>query len=59
LANLAEQKLIEAVNRGWGDLSAYTVTFKLQEEAAQVALHAEGVDPQKAARYISTNPKTD
>lgn len=56
LANIVEQKLIEAVNRGWGDKSAYTVTFKLQEEAAQVALRAEGVDPQKAAQYISTHP---
>ena len=25
LANIAEQKLIEAMNRGWGDQSAYTV----------------------------------
>jgi hypothetical protein len=31
----------------------------LQEEAAQVELRAEGVDPQKAARYISTNPETE
>ena len=59
LANIAEQKLIEAMNRGWGDQSAYTVTFKLQEEAAQVALRAEGVDPQKAGRYISTNPNAE
>jgi 3-hydroxyisobutyrate dehydrogenase len=59
LANIAEQKLIEAMNRGWGDQSAYTVTFKLQEEAAQVSLRAEGVDPQKAGKYISTNPKTE
>ena len=59
LANIAEQKLMEAMNRGWGDQSAYTVTFKLQEEAAQVALRADGVDPQKAGRYISTNPKTE
>lgn len=59
LANIVEQKLIEAVNRGWGDKSAYTVMFKLQEEAAQVALRAEGVDPQKAAEYISTHPKAD
>lgn len=59
LANLAEQKLIEAMNRGWGDLSAYTVTFKLQEEAAQVALRAAGVDPEEAGRYISTNPNAE
>jgi len=59
LASLAEQKLIEAMNRGWGDQSAYTVAFKLQEEAAQVVLRADGVDPQKAGRYISTNPKAE
>jgi len=56
LANITEQKLIEAMNRGWGDKSAYTVTFKLQEEAAKVALRAEGVDPQQATKYISTRP---
>lgn len=59
LANITEQKLIEGLNHGWGDLSAYTVTFKLQEEAAQVTLRAEGVDPQKAGKYIITNPKLD
>ena len=59
LANIAEQTLIEAMNRGWGDQSAYTVSFKLQEEAAQVTLRAEGVDPQKAGRYISTNPNAE
>jgi 3-hydroxyisobutyrate dehydrogenase len=59
LANVTEQKLIEGMNRGWGDKSAYTVTFKLQEEAAQVALRAEGVDPQQAAKYISTHPKAE
>lgn len=59
LASIAEQKLIEAMNRGWGDQSAYTVTFKLQEEAAQVSLRADGVDPQNAGRYISTNPNAE
>ena len=59
LANIAEQILMEAMNRGWGDQSAYTVTVKLQEEAAQVALRADGVDPQTAGRYISTTPKTE
>ncbi len=58
LANLAEQALIAGVNRGWGDESAYTVTFQLQEEAAQVQLRADGIDPQKAAKYISTNPQS-
>ena len=56
LANVAEQKLIEGVNRGLGDKSGYTVTFLLQEEAAQVQVRAAGVDPDKAAKYISTHP---
>jgi 3-hydroxyisobutyrate dehydrogenase-like beta-hydroxyacid dehydrogenase len=59
LASITEQKLIEGLNRGWGDKSAYTVTFKLQQEAAQVTLHAEGVDPRQAAQYISTHPKAE
>ena len=45
LANIAEQSLVEAINRGWGDKAAYTVTFLLQEEAAQVRIRATGVDP--------------
>ena len=57
LATIAEQKLVAAVNRGLGDQSAYTVTFQLQEEAAQVKLRADGVDPQQAGKYISTNPE--
>jgi len=56
LANITEQKLIEGINRGWGDKSAYAVTFKLQEEAAQVALRTEGVDPGRSGKYISTHP---
>jgi 3-hydroxyisobutyrate dehydrogenase len=57
LATIAEQNLIAGINRGWGDKSAYTVTFLLQEEAAQVKLRTEGVDPQQAAKYISTHPE--
>lgn len=56
LASLTEQRLVEAMNHGWDNLSAYTAGFQLQENAAQVTLHAEGVDPQQAGRYISTNP---
>ena len=59
LANIVEQKLIEGINRGWGDKSAYTVTFQLQEEAAQVQLRADGVDPAKAAKYIATHPDVE
>jgi 3-hydroxyisobutyrate dehydrogenase len=57
MANIAEQNLIQAVDRGWGDKSAYTVTFLLQEEAAKVEVRATNVDPAKAAKYISTHPE--
>ena len=59
LANIAEQSLVEAINRGWGDKAAYTVTFLLQEEAAQVRIRATGVDPNNAAKYISTHPNIE
>jgi 3-hydroxyisobutyrate dehydrogenase len=57
LANIAEQHLVEAMNRGLGDKSAYTATFLLQEEAAKVAVRATGVEPEKAGKYISTHPE--
>ncbi|HLG74496.1 MAG TPA: NAD(P)-dependent oxidoreductase [Chloroflexota bacterium] len=57
VSNVVEQLLIEAVNRGWGEGSGYTVTFKLQEEAAGVSLEASGVNPAQAAKYISTHPE--
>jgi 3-hydroxyisobutyrate dehydrogenase len=59
LANIVEQTLVAAMNRGWGDLAAYTVTFQLQEEAARVKIRAAGVDPERAAKYISTHPDAE
>lgn len=59
VANIAEEILVEAVNRGWGDKAAYTVTFLLQEEAAQVRIRAADVDPSKSAKYISTHPDAE
>ncbi len=59
MANLAEQILIEAINRGWGDKAAYTVAFLLQEDIARVKVRASGVDPDKAAKYVSTHPDAD
>ncbi len=56
LANIAEQTLVTALDRGWGDKSAYTVTFLLQEESAGVELRAPQVNPDEAAKYISTHP---
>jgi 3-hydroxyisobutyrate dehydrogenase len=58
LANMAEQNLVEAANRGWGEKSAYTVTFLLQEEAADVKLRAD-IDSALAAKYISTHPEAE
>ncbi len=56
VGNVVEQVITQAVNRGWGNGSGYVVTFQLQEEAAGVSLRASGVDPAKAAKYISTHP---
>jgi 3-hydroxyisobutyrate dehydrogenase and related beta-hydroxyacid dehydrogenases len=58
LASIAEQRLIEGLNRGWDNKSAYTVNFQLQEEAANVQLRAD-IDPAQAAKYISTHPNGD
>jgi 3-hydroxyisobutyrate dehydrogenase len=58
VANIAEQIAIEAMNRGWADKDS-GITFVLQEEAAGVQVRAPDVDPEKAARFISTHPETD
>src|ERR687885_243091 len=58
VANIAEQIAIQAINRGWGDKDS-SITFLLQEEAAGVEVRAPGVDPEKAARFISTHPEGD
>ena len=55
VANLAEQIAIQGINRGWGDRDS-SVTFLLQEEQAGVEVRAPHVDPNKAARFISTHP---
>jgi 3-hydroxyisobutyrate dehydrogenase len=56
VANIAEQIAIEAMNRGWGEKDS-SITFLLQEEAAGVEVRAPDVDPEKAARFISTHPE--
>jgi 3-hydroxyisobutyrate dehydrogenase len=55
VANLVEQSLLEAVNRGWGHKSS-SVPFVLQEEAASVEVRAPDIDLQKAAGYITIHP---
>jgi 3-hydroxyisobutyrate dehydrogenase len=57
VSNLVEQVIIQAVNRGWGESSGYTVTYRLQEEAANVSLRTPGVDPEQSASYIGTHPE--
>jgi 3-hydroxyisobutyrate dehydrogenase len=56
IANLAEQIAIQGMNRGWGEKDS-SATFMLQEEAANVQVRAPQVDPNKAARFISTHPE--
>jgi hypothetical protein len=46
------------MNRGWGKLDS-SVTFQLQEEAAKVQVRAPHVDPEKAAKFISTHPNVE
>ena len=58
IANLAEQLVIAAMNRGWDDKDN-SIVFLLQEEAAGVEVRAPHVDPSKAARFISTHPEAE
>jgi 3-hydroxyisobutyrate dehydrogenase len=58
VANLAEQIAIQGMNRGWGQFDS-SVTFQLQEEAAGVQVRAPHVDPEKAAKFISTHPNVE
>jgi 3-hydroxyisobutyrate dehydrogenase len=55
VANLVEQIAIQGMNRGWGDKDS-SITFLLQEEVAGVEVRAPHVDPEKAARFITTHP---
>jgi 3-hydroxyisobutyrate dehydrogenase-like beta-hydroxyacid dehydrogenase len=58
VANVAEQIAIQGMNRGWGQFDS-SVTFQLQEEAAGVQVRAPHVDPEKAAKFISTHPNVE
>ena len=55
VANLVEQTLVQAMNRGWGP-KASSVPFALQEEAAGVEVRAPNIDLEKAQRYITIHP---
>ncbi len=56
VANLVEQFLVQAMNRGWGH-KASSVPFVLQEEAAGVEVRAPNIDLEEAERYISIHPE--
>ena len=56
VADLAERIVIEVMNRGWDNTDS-RVTFRLQEEASGIEVCAPAVDPEKAARCISTHPE--
>ena len=60
VANLAEQIVIEAMNRGgWGDRDR-SITFRLQEEAAGGEVRAPPRSTRgKAATIVSTHPEGD
>jgi len=57
MTGLVEQFLVEALSRGWGNGAGYAIPCRLQAERARVDLRAPGVDPEAAARYISTHPE--
>ena len=58
VANLAEQIAIQCANKGWGNKDS-SVPFLLQEGMAGVEVRAPQVDPERAARFITTHPDAE
>jgi 3-hydroxyisobutyrate dehydrogenase len=58
VANLVQQIVIAAANRGWGDKDS-NVACRLQEEAAGVQVRAPQVDPVRAGKFITTHPEAE
>ena len=46
------------MNRGWGNADSSS-TVRLQEEQAGVEVRAPQVDPERAARFITTHPDAE
>jgi hypothetical protein len=44
----------EGMNRGWGEKDS-RITCLWQEEAAGIEVRAPDIDPERAARFISTH----
>ncbi len=57
-ANLTEQVMVQALNRGWGERDS-SIPWLLQEEDAGVEVRIPDIDPEKAGRFISTHPEVD
>ena len=55
IANLAEQAMVQALNRGWGGKDWCSV-FVLQEEAAGVQVRIPDIDLAEAAKFVIFNP---
>jgi 3-hydroxyisobutyrate dehydrogenase len=55
MANMAEQILVEAVNRGWAGKDWGTMVL-LQEEAAGVKVRVPDIDTAEAAKFVIFNP---
>lgn len=52
LGSLVEQMVMEAVNRGWGEMDS-SVIVRLQEEAAGVEVRTRHIDLARAAAFVS------
>jgi 3-hydroxyisobutyrate dehydrogenase len=58
VANLVQQIVVTAFNRGWGDQDSNAACL-LQEEAAGVQVRAAHIDPARAGKFISTYPEVE
>ena len=58
MSTLAQQISLQAMNRGWGHADSSS-TVRLQEEQAGVEVRAPQVDPERAARFITTHPDAE
>jgi 3-hydroxyisobutyrate dehydrogenase len=56
VANLVQQIVIAALNRGWGDQDSNAACL-LQEQAAGVQVRAPHIDPVQAGKFITTHPE--
>ena len=56
VANLVEQMMVEAMNRGWGNKD-FTTYMMLQEEAAGVKMRIPGIDTVAASKLVIFNPE--